>query len=58
MVFLAEDGDDVEGGATGQTSGNQFDRLGASRSGGIVNDELMLAASAGDELSALLKWLS
>jgi hypothetical protein len=57
-IFLAQDGDDVEGGASGQADGDQFDGLGAGRSDGVIQQQVMAAAAAAHKLTLVPKWLS
>jgi hypothetical protein len=58
VILLAEDGDDVERRAPGQSGSNQFNRLWAGASGGIVQQQMMAASGLGHKLALLLKWLS
>jgi hypothetical protein len=58
VILLAEDGDDVERRAPGQTGGHQFDWLRSSASSCIVQQLVMAASGLGHKLALLLKWLS
>jgi hypothetical protein len=58
VILLAEDGDYVERRAPGQSSGNQFNRLWAGTSGGIVQQQVVAASGLAHKLALLLKWLS
>ena len=51
LALLAQDVDDVEGGASGQGDGNQFDRLGAGIAGRIVDQQMMSGTAGGYELA-------
>jgi hypothetical protein len=58
VILLAEDGNDVERRAPGQSSGDQLNRLWAGASGCIVQEQMMAASGLGHKLALLLKWLS
>jgi len=58
VVLLAEDGDNVERRAPGQSGGDQFNRLRARASGCIVQQQVVAASGLGYKLALLLKWLS
>jgi hypothetical protein len=57
VVLLAEDSDDVERRAPGQSGGNQFDWLRSSASSCIVQQQMMAASGLGHKLALLPKWL-
>src|SRR6266516_1626589 len=58
VILLAENGDDIERRAPGQSDGDQFNRLWAGTSGCIVQQQVMAASGLGHELALLPKWLS
>src|ERR1022692_1349588 len=57
VILLAEDSDNVERRAPGQSSGDQFNRLWAGASGRIVQQQMMAASGLGHKLALLPKWL-
>src|SRR5579863_2489305 len=58
VVLLAEDGHDVERSTSSQSGSDQFNRLWAGASGGVVQKQMMAASSLGRKLALLSKWLS
>lgn len=58
VIFLTQDGDHIERGASGQSGGDQFDGLGTSAAGCIVEQKIVAATGMSHKLALLLKWLS
>jgi hypothetical protein len=57
VVFVAKHGNDVKRRAACQRNGGQFDRLGASAPGGVIEQEMVFRARRRHELAIKLKWL-
>src|SRR3974390_2258219 len=56
VVLLAQDGNDIKGGATRQSYRHQLDWLRATRSSRVVQNQVMTAAGLRNELPPAFPW--
>jgi hypothetical protein len=57
VILLAQNGDHIKRGASGESGSDQFDRLGACAPGCIIEQEIVSTPGASYKLATLRKWL-